>query len=165
MSKVLTALFDDGLDAARAIDDLLDLGVDASNVSVVASDPTVRETFALETHSKLPEGTAIGAGVGGAIGAVVASFTAFGALATGGVGLVAAGPLVAALAGAGAGAAGGGAIGGLVGMAIPETEVHFYEDALGRGSVLVGLHFADSEQRRAAEAVLKRHKALKVRCQ
>ena len=79
--------------------------------------------------------------------------------------LVAAGPLLAALAGAGAGAAGGSAIGGLVGLAIPETEVHFYEDALGKGSVLVGLHYTDTEQRKAAEAILKRHNALKIRCQ
>ena len=165
MTKVLSALFDDGLDAARAIDELFEIGIHARDVSVIASDPTVKETFAIETHSKLPEGTAIGAGVGGAVGAVVGGLTAFGALSTGGVALVAAGPLLAALAGAGAGAAGGSAIGGLVGLAIPETEVHFYEDALGKGSVLVGLHYTDTEQRKAAEAVLKRHNALKIRCQ
>lgn len=163
MTKVLTGLFTDGLDAARAIDDLIDAGVASRDISVIASDPTVRETFAIETHSKIPEGAAIGAGVGGAVGALIAGFTAVGALATGGVGLVAAGPLVAALAGAGAGAAGGSAIGGLVGMAIPETEVHFYEDALGKGSVLVGMHYRDKAQRELGERILKEHNAQKIR--
>lgn len=163
MTKVMTALFTDGLDAARAIDDLLDLGLPARDISVIASDPTAKEAFALETHSKMAEGAAVGAGVGGAAGALVAGFTLVGALATGGVGLVAAGPLVAALAGAGAGAAGGSILGGLVGLTIPETEVHFYEDALGKGSVLVGLHYKDGEQRRRAEEIFRNHNASKVR--
>lgn len=161
--KVITALFEDPTDAARAIDDLMDRGVDSSDISVLASDPTVRDTFAVESHSKLPEGAAIGAGIGGAVGALVAGFTAVGSLVVPGVGLLVAGPMLAALAGAGAGAAGGGVLGGLVGWAIPETEVHFYEDALGKGSVLVGVHAKTTDDYHLAERVLKAHNADKVR--
>lgn len=160
MGKVITGLFNDGLDAARAIDALQDRGIASSDISVLASDPTARENFGLETHSKLAEGAAIGAGVGGAVGAVVAGLTAVGVIATGGIGLVAAGPIVAALAGAGAGAAGGSVLGGLVGVAIPETEVHFYEDAIGKGAVLVGVHSRSAEERDAAKEIFKVHNAM-----
>jgi hypothetical protein len=76
----------------------------------------------VKTHSKLPEGVAVGATGGGAIGAIAAGLAAVGALAIPGVGILAAGPIVAALAGAAAGGAAGGLIGGLIGLGIPEHE-------------------------------------------
>jgi len=60
-------------------------------------------------------------------------------IATGGIGLLAAGPIVAALAGAGAGAAAGGLVGALVGWGIPDHHIKFYKDALEKGSVLLGV--------------------------
>ena len=59
-----------------------------------------------------------GAGVGGAIGTPWVAVTAV--IAVPGVGVVAAGPLAAALAGVGAGALTGGLIGALVGLGMPE---------------------------------------------
>src|SRR5690606_30022721 len=112
------ALFENHTDAAAALDSLVAAGFDTSNISFIASDDFDADAFTVQTHSKLPEGAAIGAGTGGAIGALVAGLTAVGAIATGGAGLLVAGPLVAALAGAGAGAAGGSILGGLIGLAI-----------------------------------------------
>ncbi len=162
MSKVVTALFENHTDAAAALDSLVAAGFDTSNISFIASDDFDADAFTVQTHSKLPEGAAIGAGTGGAIGALVAGLTAVGAIATGGAGLLVAGPLVAALAGAGAGAAGGSILGGLIGLAIPEHEIKHYEDALAKGSVLVGVECDDADERKTAKAVFERHNAGKI---
>jgi hypothetical protein len=112
----------------------------------------------------MAEGVAVGATTGGAVGALVAGLTAVGTIATGGTGLLVAGPVVAALAGAGAGAAGGSILGGLVGASIPEHEIKHYEDALNKGSVLVGVHVPDDadDLEDVAKRTLKESGAIKV---
>lgn len=162
MSKVVTAVFDTHANAAGALESLGIQGFDASDISLVASEDFNADSFGVQTHSKLPEGTAIGAGLGGATGAIVAGLTSIGAVATGGIGLVAAGPLVAALAGAGAGAAGGSVLGGLIGLAIPEHEIKHYEDAVSKGAVLVGVTCANSDQCDLAKDTFEQFNATKV---
>lgn len=161
-NKVITAIFENHANAATAIDAVTLKGIPESRISLIASDNFDREAFGVETHSKLAEGTAIGAGIGGGVGAVVAGLTLVGAVATGGAGLLAAGPLVAALAGAGAGAAGGSIIGGLVGLAIPEHEVKHYEDAIEKGAVLVGVECVSGEEEKFVKDIFERHDAEKV---
>jgi len=99
---------------------------------------------------------------GGAIGALAAGLTTVGVISTGGAGLIAAGPIIAALAGAGAGAAGGSIIGGAVGAAIPEHEVKHYEDAIEKGSVLVGVECSDGDTKDKAKEALKACEAEKI---
>lgn len=157
MSKdtLVTGVFTSSERASQAIDALTQGGVSRDDISIVAAEGTKVEAFGIQKQSKLGQGAAIGGGLGGAVGAIVAGFTAVGALAASGVGLIAAGPLVAALAGAGAGAAAGGVLGGLIGLGIPEHEVKFYQDALSQGSVLVGVK-ATSSNRAFIEGVFDR---------
>ncbi len=162
MTTTITGLFENETAAVSAIRALTDRGVSQSDISVVAAEGADQEAFGVETHSKLPEGAAIGAGTGGAIGALIAGFTAVGVLATGGIGVIAAGPIVAALAGAGAGATAGAGVGALIGLAIPEHEVKHYEEALEKGSVLVGVNCEDSEQADAVKAVFEDFEAEKI---
>ncbi|MFA9478801.1 hypothetical protein ACERK3_10885 [Phycisphaerales bacterium AB-hyl4] len=162
MSTVITGLFKTPGDAARAVHAVEARGIPADRISVIANDKLDKDAFGVDTHSKLPEGVAIGAGAGGAVGALVAGFTAVGTIVTGGAGLLIAGPLAAALAGAGAGAAGGGILGGLVGVAIPEHEVKHYEDALERGSVLVGVEYETSDQKKVVQDTFDECDAEKV---
>jgi len=162
MSKVITATFESNNNAAGALESLVAHGFDSGGISLIASEEFDHENFGVETHSKLAEGAAIGAGVGGAAVALVAGLTAVGAVATGGLGIVAAGPLVAALAGAGAGAAGGSVLGGLVGAAIPEHEIKHYEDAIKKGHVMIGVNCSDSDQRDSARDIFKQFKATKI---
>lgn len=161
MAKVITGLYRNAPDAAAAVRRLEARGVDAQRISIVANESFDRESFVVDTHTKLPEGAAIGAGAGGAIGALVAGLTTVGAIASGGAGVLVAGPLVAALAGAGAGAAGGSVIGALVGLAIPEHELKHYEDAIREGSVLVGVECEEGE-RDSVRSVFEETKALKI---
>jgi hypothetical protein len=138
-TTTIIGLFDNPEKAALAVDDLLTRNVSADDISVVASESISKEAFAIDTHTKMPEGAAIGATAGGGIGAVVAGFTAVGTIGTGGLGLIAAGPVVAALAGAGAGAAGGSIVGALTGLGFSEHEAKHVEDAVEKGSALVGV--------------------------
>jgi len=163
MSTTITGLFDSPSKAARAVNALEAQGFSASDISIIASENVDRDAFAVEDGSKMPEGAAVGAGTGGAVGALVAGFTTVGAVAaTGGAGLVVAGPLVSALAGAGAGAAGGGILGGLVGAAVPEHEVKHYESSIGKGSVLVGAECGDSDQKSTAKKTFEKCDAERV---
>lgn len=162
MDTVITGLFDTPAQAAAAVHTLEARGIPDHEISIMAGENFKKEAFAVDSHSKLPEGVAIGAGAGGAVTALVAGLTAVGAIATGGAGLLVAGPIVAALAGAGAGAATGGVIGGAIGAAIPEHEIKHYEDAVKKGSVLVGVHCEDSEHKDIAKQCFKDCNATKV---
>lgn len=144
-TTLVTGIFKNSQDAANAITRLLQGGVHRDDISVVASEKANMEAFGIETQSKASQGAVLGGGIGGTLGALVAGFTAVGAIATGGVGILVAGPIVAALAGAGAGAAAGGIIGGLIGYGIPEHQVKFFQDAIDKGSVLVGARVPDKQ--------------------
>lgn len=162
MSTVITGIFETSAEAARAVGSLEARGVPASDISLITSERVGRDAFTVDKHSKLAEGAATGAGIGGAVGALAAGLTLVGAIATGGVGLLAAGPIVAALAGAGAGAAAGGVVGGLVGLAIPEHEVKFYEEALERGGVVVGVTCDHRDTAKMVKEVMNANGASKV---
>jgi len=155
MAAPVTAIFDNHFAATEAVSSLRSAGFPESDISILTSDTqTTRNTFGVTTKTKASEGVAIGAGVGGAVVALVAGLTAVGAIATGGLGLLAAGPIVAALAGAGAGAAAGGLLGGMIGLGIPEHEAKFYEDKIAKGGVLVGV-LADGDRIKTAKEILK----------
>lgn len=162
MSTVITALFNSPVTAGQAIRRLEAQDVHPDRISLIAGEGMDREAFGIETHSKLSEGVAIGATSGAAITALVAGLTSIGTIATGGIGLLAAGPIVAALAGAGAGAAGGGILGGLIGYAIPEHEIKHYEDAIEKGAVLIGVECEDSDEASRVRDILGDSGAQKI---
>jgi hypothetical protein len=80
-----------------------------------------------------------------------------GALAIPGLGpFIAAGPIMAALAGAGVGGAVGGIAGALIGMGIPEYEAKRYEGRVKDGGILLSVHCENSEWIKRAKQVLER---------
>lgn len=126
-------------EASLAVDHLIAAGVAQSDISVLMSDKTHGTHFAVKEATKAPEGGAAGAAVGGVLGAIGATAVAAAGITIPGIGFLAAGPIMTALAGLGAGAAAGGAIGGLAGLGIPEHEAGLYEEALKEEAVLVGV--------------------------
>ena len=99
-------------DVKYAVDALRAEGFRNTDVSVLFSDNKGTKDFAVEKNTKAPEGTAAGATTGGVIGGVLGWLTGIGTLAIPGIGpFIAAGPIVAAIAGVGV----GGAIGGIAG--------------------------------------------------
>jgi hypothetical protein len=69
--------------------------------------------------------------------------------------LIAAGPIMATLAGAGVGGAVGGLVGALVGMGIPEYEAKRYEGRVKDGGILVSVHCDSSDEVSRAKDILK----------
>ena len=154
MASLVTAVFHEMSQASYAIERLHSSGFTDSEISVLTSESTHRNAFAVKTGSKVGEGAAVGAGVGGATVGILAGLTAVGVVASGGLGLLAAGPIVAALAGLGAGAAAGGIVGGLIGLGIPEHEAKFYQGEIAKGGVLVGVK-AEGERRDVAKKIFE----------
>lgn len=128
-----------------------------SDISVILPerDRTTKD-LAHEINTKTPEGIATGAGAGAAAGGVLGWLVGIGAIAIPGLGpLVAAGPVVAALAGAGAAGATGGLVGGLIGAGIPEVEAKRYAGRIREGGYLISVHCDDSAWAKRAEEILE----------
>lgn len=143
-------------DAERAVDSLTTAGFPAANISVLLPDLRGTRDFAHVKETKAPEGATTGVAAGGVLGGALGVLVGIGALAIPGLGpLVAAGPIVAGLAGLGAGGAVGGLFGALVGMGIPEYEARRYEGRVKGGGVLLSVHCDTSDQVSRAKDVLK----------
>lgn len=132
-------------------------GFTTSDISVLMSDKTSTREFAHEKNTKAPEGAATGAGTGAVVGGALGWAVGIGALAIPGVGpLIAAGPIMAALAGAGIGGAVGGLSGAIIGFGIPEYEAKRYEGAVKDGGTLLSVHCSSHELVKEAKEILER---------
>ena len=149
-------IYNSGAHAERAVDRLIAAGYSNSDISVLLPDSQSSKDFAHEKNTKAPEGTTTGVATGGALGGTLGLLAGIGALAIPGVGpLIAAGPIMGALAGMGVGGAVGGLIGALVGMGIPEYEAKRYEGRVKDGGVLLSVHCDTSEEISKAKDLLK----------
>jgi hypothetical protein len=144
-------------EAERAVDTLVGERFANNDISVLLPDNQSSKDFAHEKHTKAPEGTAAGAATGGTIGGTLGLLAGIGALAIPGLGpFIAAGPIMATLAGIGVGGAVGGLVGALVGMGIPEYEAKRYESRVKDGGVLLSVHCSTSDEITRAKELLKR---------
>src|SRR6187200_2044572 len=123
MSKSVFCLSDNESQAERIVQALKIANFSNNDISVLFPDTSGTRDFAHEQHTKAPEGAATGAVTGGVLGGIGGWLVGIGAIALAPLGpLVAAGPIMAALAGAAAGATAGGITGLLVGYGMPEYE-------------------------------------------
>ncbi|HTU40476.1 MAG TPA: quinol:electron acceptor oxidoreductase subunit ActD [Candidatus Aquilonibacter sp.] len=144
-------------DVEFAVDALRAEGFRNTDVSVLFPENKGTKDFAVEKHTKAPEGTAAGATTGLVVGGVLGWLVGIGALAIPGVGpLIAAGPIVATLTGIGVGGTVGGIAGALVGMGIPEYEAKRYEGRIKEGGILLSVHCDDTNWTTKAKHVLQR---------
>src|SRR6202140_1850494 len=140
-----------------AVDALRAAGFRNTDISVLFPENEGTKDFAHKKGTKAPEGATTGAGTGALIGGGLGWLAGIGALAIPGLGpFVAAGPIMAALAGAGVGGAGGGGTGALVGLGIPEYEAKRYEGRLQRGGILVSVHCDTSDEIKRAKEIMER---------
>ncbi len=144
-SKMVTGLFRDRESAESAYRSLSDRGYGKDDVNLLMSDETRKKHFAnapeTELGSKALEGAGVGSAIGGTVGAVLAAIAAIGtSVALPGIGLIVAGPIVAALAGAGAGGLTGGLVGALVGSGIPEERAKLYDEGIRGGGIMMGVN-------------------------
>src|SRR6478609_558300 len=139
-----------------AVEALRAAGFRNTDISVMFPENVGTKDFAHEKGTKAPEGATTGAGTGAVLGGAIGWLAGIGALAIPGVGpFIAAGPIMAALAGAGVGGAVGGLVGALVGMGIPEYEAKRYEGRIRSGGILLSVHCDDSEWTKKAKEILE----------
>jgi len=133
--------FEDRDKVEEAVDRLRKEGFRSNDISVVFPNRDMSKEFAIEKHTKSPEGALAGGGTGLVLGGALGWLAGIGMIAIPGIGpLLAAGPIVAAIAGAGVGSAVGGIAGALIGLGVPELEARRYEEEVKRGRILVSVH-------------------------
>src|SRR3954471_10439887 len=130
----------------NALNELKQAGFRHEDISVLFPENLGSKELTTVKASKAPEGVAAGASSGAVVGGALGWLAGIGALAIPGIGpFIAAGPIVAALAGLGVGGTLGGLIGALVGMGIPEYEAKRYEGRIKQGGILLSVHCDSSD--------------------
>lgn len=138
-------------------------GFDQGNVSLLARQgarsPELKPGGSSGEWLRAPEGIAVGAAVGGALGWIAA----VGALTLPGVGAVlAAGPILTALGGAAVGAASGMVAGSFVGLGMSEIEAREYQEAAVRGDIVLAVRVESLDQQARAARILAEHEASSI---
>ena len=154
---VAYGIYPDRLSFESALEALRAANFRNSDISAIfpERDRTTKD-LAHEINTKAPEGIATGAGTGAAVGGVLGWLIGLGAIAIPGVApLLAAGPVVAALAGAGVAGATGGLVGGLIGAGIPEVEAKRFAGRIREGGYLISVHCDDNTWAKRAEEILE----------
>lgn len=155
-NKAVFGIFDTRTEIENAVDQLKISGFRNSDISVLLPSGEETKAFAHERSTKAPEGAATGVTSGMALGGILGWLAGVGLLAIPGVGpFIAAGPIVAAIAGAGVGGAVGGLTGALIGYGIPEYEAKRYETFIKDGGMLISVHVDDSEWSEKAQDLLE----------
>lgn len=143
---LMTGMFRDKESADRAYMAVQLRGYGSNEIYLVMSDDTKARHFSSDIHAtnignKSLEGAGAGSAIGFTVGAIAAGLAIAGAsIVIPGIGLVIAGPLVAAAAGAGAGGVAGGVIGALIGAGIPRERAIVYEKGVKEGHIVIGVH-------------------------
>ena len=127
------------------------------DISVLMPENVGSKDFAHEKGTKAPEGAATGAGAGAMVGGALGVLAGIGLLAIPGLGpFIAAGPIMAGLAGLGVGGVVGGITGALIGMGIPEYVAKRYEGRVKEGGILLSVHSDSSDWTKRAKEILER---------
>ncbi len=139
-----------GLEAFRTA------GFRNTDISVLLPENAGTKDFVHQKDTKAPEGATAGVTTGAVVGGILGWLAGIGALAIPGIGpLIAAGPIVALLAGAGAVGAAGGIVGTLVGLGIPEYEAKRFEGRVKSGGTLISVHCDNSDWVKRAKKILE----------
>lgn len=162
MTNHVTATFKARGDAEHAVSRLIDAGFYQEDISLLVTDSSRGANFAIKEGDKSQSYEATGAEAGGAFGAIAALLISASIIPSGGLSLVAIGPIAATFAGLGAGGLAGGLIGALVGAGVPEHEAKVYEDDVKAGRILLAVSVDSKEEKNLAERILKDSSATKV---
>ena len=151
---MVTGLFRDSESVERAYQSVVKRGYDTGDINVVMSDETRRRYFSddrqinTDLGKKAAEGGGLGGPTGGGIGMLIPVLVAGAVVALPGLGLIIAGPIAAALAGAGAAGLAAGLIGALSDWGIPEERVLQYETGIHDGGILMAVKPRSDEDAR-----------------
>lgn len=154
---MITGMFRDRKSTEDAYNALLERGYTNDEINLIMSGETRQKQFSgivggIETGTKEAEIARNGSAHGGTGGPIVSGIAAIGtSLVIPDLGIVLAGPVAAALAGAGAGGSTDGIIGTLVDSGIPVERAQSYKSGLETGNIIMGVHPRNDEDARYLE--------------
>jgi hypothetical protein len=143
------------------VDDLVRNGIERDNISLILPDPEKRHAHHLGGGTTEAEEVASGAAAGAIGGAIMGGLSGvllgLGAVLIPGIGpVIAAGPIIAGLLGAGMGATAGSLVGALVSGGIPEEEASYYTEGIRRGGTLVAVTSLEDQVERIT-SIMNQH--------
>lgn len=140
-----------------AIEKLRDHGFSRDDISFVIPDRLENpEASGKNGNGHGKEGAAAGVATGAVLGGTLGWLIGIGAFSITGVGpFLAAGPVFAALTGAGIGGTVGGLSGALIGYGIPEMEAKKIEEKIHGGGILLSIHCNDSDWMNRAKKLME----------
>jgi hypothetical protein len=155
--KTVAGIFDTTIAADRAVAFLMDEGFNKEEISLVMTEKAHHKLFDRtdDEASRVTKGGAAGAVIGGALGALIAGLTTVGVILIPGSGLMAVGPVVAALSGAGVGAVAGGLSGALIRAGFAADDANRFEEEVKLGKTVVIVHAANDNRAAIATSALK----------
>lgn len=141
-------------DMERGIGQLKAAGFRSDDISVLLPEKAGPAPIAHGKRNRA-EGAAAGGVSGAVVGGALGWLASIGMIAIPGFGLLlAAGPLLATLAGVGVGGAVAGVAGALIGTGIPENEAAKYESRLKTGAILISVYADGTDLARSAHEIL-----------
>ena len=160
-TPIVIGVFEDRLEAERAVDELEHSGFSHSDVGFAlrGSDVGFGGMVTDAVGTKDGKGAVAGALTGGLVGGILGTATM---MLLPGVGhMVLAGALLTGLGYAGAGVAIGGILGAMTGAEISEEEAAYYEKAFNDGKALVTVRSSDRDDQ--AIAIIRKHGGYETR--
>ena len=140
----------------HAVDALRTSGFRNSDISVLYPENPEPRELAQAKSNTVQAGATVGGGTGVLVGGALGWLVGMVALAIPGVGpFLAAGPILAALVGAGVGGVMGEIAGALIGMSMTEDEAKRYEGRVKSGGILLSVHSDSSEWTNRAKGILE----------
>ncbi len=145
-------------EARRAMKDLEHAPISPEDISFVASQAAYEqeEMVQLIAGDRVHIEAKRAGKIGGICGAVVGGLTGIAAMATAGASLLATGPLIAVLTGA------GGVLGGLLGTGFGEEQAKEVDEGLAKGDVLVMVHAPNKNSAQQVKEVFTRRGADRI---
>jgi uncharacterized membrane protein len=162
--KSIYGIFESWTDAKKAVEDLHELGFSDREVSLLVHAENVnKDALSPEKHTHSAHGLAIGAASGAVVGGGLGLLAGLGALVIPGIGpMIAFGPILCALSGAGMGLAAGSVAGSLAGAGIPRHRVDKVQKVIEDGGILVAVHVEAPEFKKPVYETLKRNGAKSI---
>ena len=156
--KTIVALFDRYPQAEATVRDLESAGYQRDQISIVAAKSSGTAAAGRDDDGGAAEGAGSGAIIGGVTGGAAGLIASLTGLAIPGIGpVLAAGPIIATLTGAGVGAVAGGLVGGLTAAGVPDEHARYYAEGVRRGGTLVTVSAPDDHAERVMEIMNRHH--------
>ncbi|HXP83813.1 MAG TPA: hypothetical protein VN841_03800 [Bryobacteraceae bacterium] len=128
-----------------------------TDIAVLFPENHGSKDFAHKKSTKAPEGAVIGAGSAAVVAGTLGWLAGAGLLAIPGAGpLLAAGPVMALLAGVGLGGTVGAVVGALIGVGFPEYEAKRFDGRIKGAGILFSVHCDSFEWMTRAKDLLKK---------